>query len=277
MMTVANDQTQTAGTSLDRIAEAAMAASIDQLVTDINSTWSSMVSGIVRTGRLLVELKNQTEHGEWEGLVASRLPFGVNVALRLMQIASHPILSNPERAADLPPRWSILAEMVRLDSDTLETAIRKGVIHPGMKREDLRALRFVPRLPGDASSVPDTPDEPPPAPSVEDREHALRVVHVMASLCNSSPEEIMAPTRHSARATLARQLTVYALSINNGWNATRVARVMGRDRTTVEHARTVIEELRDDPAVDAWIDRACAVLARAQELADAPPERIAAA
>lgn len=277
MMNAANDAPETAGTSLDRIAEAAMAASIDQLVTDINLTWSSMVSSIVETGKLLLELREQTEHGEWERIVEARLPFGVSTAFRLTQIAEHPVLANPARAHDLPPRWSILAEMVRLDADTLETAIRKGVIHPGMKREDLRALRFVPRPPGDPSSVPDTPDEPPPAPSVEDREHAMRVVNVMASLCNSTPDEIMAPTRHSARATLARQLTVYALSINNGWNATRVARVMGRDRTTVEHARTVIEELREDPDVDVWIDRACSVLAKAQELADNQPQRIAAA
>ena len=277
MMIVANDPGAESATSLDQIAEAAAAASIDQIVTDINLTWSSMVSSIVETGRLLIELRDQTEHGQWEKLVEERLPFGLNVAHRLTQIASHPILANPARAPSLPPRWSILAEMVRLDPDTLETAIRKGVIHPGMKREDLRALRFTPRPPGDPATVPDYADEPPPAPSVEDQAHAMRVVHVMASLCNSTPEEIMAPTRHSNRATLARQLTVYALSINNGWNATRVARVMGRDRTTVEHARTVIEELREDAAVDAWIDRACAVLARAQELADAPPERIAAA
>lgn len=276
MMTAANEDQTGAGSSLDRIADAAHATSIDSLVSDINRTWSSMVSGIVKTGRLLAELKAQTDHGEWEGLVAARLPFGVNVALRLMQIASHPVLSNPERAADLPPRWSILAEMVRLDAGTIDTAIRKGVIHPGMKREDLRALRFAPRPQADSSGIPDVA-EPPPEPSVEDQFHAYRVINVMASLCNSSPAEIMAPTRLSARATLARQLTVYVLSINNGWNATRVARVMGRDRTTVEHARAVIEELREDPEVDVWIDRACSVLVRAQELADAPPERIAAA
>jgi hypothetical protein len=277
MMNAANDQPEQAGTSLDRIAEAAVAASIDQLVTDINLTWSSMVSSIVETGRLLIELREQTVHGQWEKLVEERLPFGVTTAQKLIKIAEHPVISNAARARHLPPRWSILAEMVRLDPDTLETAIRKGVIHPGMKREDLRALRHTPRPPGDADSVPEYTDEPPPPPSVEDQAHAMRVVHVMASLCNSTAGEIMAPTRHSNRATLARQLTAYALSINNGWTATRVARVLGRDRTTVEHARTVIEELREDAAVDAWIERACAVLAKAQELADAPPERIAAA
>lgn len=277
MMTAANDDQTGAGPSLDRIADAAHVASVDTLVGEINRTWSSMVSSIVETGRLLITLKAQTDHGEWMDLCESRLPFGDVTARKLMAIAEHPILSNRSRANVLPPRWSILAEMVRLDADTIETAIRKGVIHPGMKREDLRALRYRPRQPGDPSSIPDAPEEPPPPPSVEDQVHARRVIHVMASLCNSSVKEIMAPTRFSARATLARQLTVYVLSINNGWNATRVARVMGRDRTTVEHARTVIEELRDDPAVDAWIDRACAVLARAQELADAPPERIAAA
>ncbi len=276
-MMAANDEPLQAVSSLDRIADAAHTASVDGLLTEITRTWSGMVSGIVRTGNLLIELKSQTGHGEWESLVEARLPFGVNVALRLMQIASHPILSNPERAADLPPRWSILAEMVRLDADTLDTAIRKGVIHPGMKREDLRALRFPARAPGDASAIPDAPAEPPPEPDVADMAHAWRVIHVMASLCNSSVEEIMAPTRLSARATLARQLTVYALSINNGWNATRVARVIGRDRTTVEHARGVIEELREDPDVDTWIDRACSVLAKAQELADDQPQRIAAA
>ncbi len=276
-MMAANDEPQQVTSSLDRIADAAHAESVDQLVDNITRTWSSMVSGIVNTGRLLAELKAQTEHGEWLNVVQERLPFGVDTAQKLMAIADHPVISNSERARFLPPRWSILAEMVRLDADTLDTAIRKGVIHPGMKREDLRALRFPARRPGDASVIPDAPAEPPPEPDVADMAHAWRVIHVMASLCNISTDEIMAPTRLSARATLARQLTVYALSINNGWNATRVARVMGRDRTTVEHARGVIEELREDPDVDVWIDRACSVLAKAQELSDDQPQRIAAA
>lgn len=275
MMTAANDSQP--GSQIDQIAEAAVSASVSQLVDKIAWTWSSMVSSIVETGRLLIQLKRETDHGQWMKLCEDKLPFGDVTARKLMAIAEHPVISNRSHINDLPPRWSILAEMVRLDADTIETAIRKGVIHPGMKREDLRALRFLPRAPGDASTVPDYADAPPPQPPVEDHAHTMRVVHVMASLCNSNPEEIMAPTRHSARATLARQLTVYALSINNGWNATRVARVIGRDRTTVEHARTVIEELREDPVVDVWIDRACAVLARAQELSDTSPERIAAA
>jgi hypothetical protein len=63
---------------------------------------------------LLIEAKGKVEHGDWLKLV-EELPFGERRAQRLMEIARHPILSNPTHGSFLPPSWRTLYELSRLD------------------------------------------------------------------------------------------------------------------------------------------------------------------
>jgi chromosomal replication initiation ATPase DnaA len=66
-----------------------------------------------------------------------------------------------------------------------------------------------------------------------------------------------------AEISLGRQIAMYLAHVAFGLSLTQVGQLFGRDRTTVAHACSVVEDLRDD----ATLDRALTVLT----LALAPP------
>jgi chromosomal replication initiation ATPase DnaA len=77
--------------------------------------------------------------------------------------------------------------------------------------------------------------------------------------------ELISTTRRSAYVAFARQSAMYLAHVTFGLNYREVARAFGRDRTTAAHACQLIEERRDDPAVDAvlgWLEHACGTLRR---------------
>ena len=63
--------------------------------------------------------------------------------------------------------------------------------------------------------------------------------------------ELQAATRRSPYVALARQSAMYLSHVAFGVNLSAVGRAFGRDRTTAAHACRLIEDRRDDPAVDA--------------------------
>jgi len=67
-------------------------------------------------------------------------------------------------------------------------------------------------------------------------------------------EEIDAPTRGSARASLARQAAIYLTHVAFELSLSRTAEAFGRDRSTVAHACHRTEDRRDDPRFDACMD-----------------------
>lgn len=81
---------------------------------------------------------------------------------------------------------------------------------------------------------------------------ALQVVAAAAAV---DPDELLAPTRRGARIARARQVAMYTSHIVFGLSLTQVAKAFGRDRTTAAHACRVIEERRDDPAFDQWLQK----------------------
>ena len=77
--------------------------------------------------------------------------------------------------------------------------------------------------------------------------------------------ELQAATRRSSYVALARQSAMYLSHVAFGVNLSAVGRAFGRDRTTAAHACRLIEERRDDPAIDAVLaslESACRVLRR---------------
>lgn len=58
------------------------------------------------------------------------------------------------------------------------------------------------------------------------------------------------PSRCRRSTAQARQLAMYLSHVVLGHSLTEIARVFGRDRTTVSHACGLIEDLRDDPGFD---------------------------
>jgi chromosomal replication initiation ATPase DnaA len=75
--------------------------------------------------------------------------------------------------------------------------------------------------------------------------------------------DLGAPTRSSPRAAFARQVAMYLAHVVCGLNLTEIGTLFHRDRTTVAHACSVVEDRRDDPDLDARIghlERAVACL-----------------
>ncbi|MEZ5785281.1 MAG: helix-turn-helix domain-containing protein [Xanthobacteraceae bacterium] len=70
-----------------------------------------------------------------------------------------------------------------------------------------------------------------------------------------APGDLISPSRRSAQAAFARQVAMYLAHVSFGATFSAVGRAFGRDRTTAAHAVRVIEERRDDPRIDALLDR----------------------
>jgi hypothetical protein len=110
-----------------------------QWATRIWAVWQKSVDNIIETGRLLHAAKAdpKMQHGEWGTMVESDLPFNRHTAHKLMQIAGDKRLTNVSQGKHLPPSWTTLYELTKLDDDTLERKLRDGTIHPGMRRKDV--------------------------------------------------------------------------------------------------------------------------------------------
>ena len=75
--------------------------------------------------------------------------------------------------------------------------------------------------------------------------------------------ELIAETRRAPAVALARQTAMYLAHVAFGLSFTEIGRAFGRDRTTAAYACRLIEEQRDDPAVDAVLgslEGACGTL-----------------
>jgi hypothetical protein len=77
--------------------------------------------------------------------------------------------------------------------------------------------------------------------------------------------ELQATTRRSSYVAFARQSAMYLSHVAFGVTLSEVGRAFGRDRTTAAHACRLIEDRRDDPAVNAVLgslESACCALRR---------------
>lgn len=75
--------------------------------------------------------------------------------------------------------------------------------------------------------------------------------------------ELTATTRRAPYVAFARQSAMYLAHVALGLSYSEVGRAFGRDRTTAAYACQLIEDRRDDPAVDAVLgslESACDVL-----------------
>lgn len=60
--------------------------------------------------------------------------------------------------------------------------------------------------------------------------------------------------RGSRLSVLARQAAIYLCHVACGMSLGNVAQAFRRDRSTVSHACHAVEDRRDDPLFDAWIE-----------------------
>lgn len=73
--------------------------------------------------------------------------------------------------------------------------------------------------------------------------------------------ELRAPTRRRAPVAFARQVAMYMAHVAYGLSLTEVGVLFGRDRTTVAHACSLVEDRRDEPGFDRSLDHLEAAIA----------------
>lgn len=124
----------------------------------ISAAWNKTLDGILEAGRLLIEAKEQLEHGQFGILVEKSLPFQPRTAQMLMKIAGHPRIANAIHGSLLPPYYRTLYDLTKLDDGAWALAMERGIIRPDMERKDLSPLLIECRR---------KRNQPQPAPAVE--------------------------------------------------------------------------------------------------------------
>lgn len=109
----------------------------------IAAAWGKQVESIIETGRGLIEAKEdpEMEHGSFEAMLQSKLPFDPSTARRLMRIARNSVLSKQGNCPVLPPHVRTLDELAKLPADVLIAKLKDGTINPKMDRGQAKALR----------------------------------------------------------------------------------------------------------------------------------------
>ncbi|MCA8901296.1 MAG: chromosomal replication initiator DnaA [Hyphomonas sp.] len=94
-----------------------------------------------------------------------------------------------------------------------------------------------------------------PFDPAKDEDRAYLATALTAFALGLRVEDVMTGSRGTPVHARGRQIAMYLLRTGLGMSLARVARVFRRDRTTVSHACHLVEDLRDDPDFDVWVEQ----------------------
>ena len=105
------------------------------------------------------------------------------------------------------------------------------------------------------SDLPHTVSVPAPSRArhhnVDPEERLCRLIAVVVASTFGVPvKQLRSRRRGPAPVALSRQVAMYLGHVVFGLNLTRLGHGFGRDRTTARYAVRMIEDCRDDPAID---------------------------
>lgn len=89
---------------------------------------------------------------------------------------------------------------------------------------------------------------------IETRAKMRFIDNLVAQVFHVPRCELCAPTRRAARTAFARQVAMYLAHVVCAVTLTHIGKYYGRDRTTVAHACRTVEDRRDDPNLDVFLD-----------------------
>lgn len=104
----------------------------------------------------------------------------------------------------------------------------------------------------------------------KDEEMAKLAVNLVAYAMQIPSHEILETRRGSAKAALGRHIAMYVVYVGFGISLARVAIAFDRDRSTVAYACHQMEDRRDDPEFDHWLDELEKILRQAAGLSATP-------
>jgi len=113
-----------------------------------------------------------------------------------------------------------------------------------------------------------SPSPPPglaPPPPANAEQLCRRLESLTAAAFAVPVDEVRAPSRRARPVAFARQSAMYLAHVMLGLSYSTTGRLFDRDRTTAAHACRLVEDRRDDPAVDQVLlalEDICGVLAR---------------
>ena len=126
--------------------------SLSELTARFRNALKKSVEGIIEAGHVLIDAKNELEHGQFTDWVVTELRFGtrkagvrdadIRKAEMLLFLARNEVISNPCHWHDFPPSPRTLWELTQIrPKQRLLELIANGTINSGMTREEAVALR----------------------------------------------------------------------------------------------------------------------------------------
>jgi hypothetical protein len=111
---------------------------LPEYVTSINASWRKTTESVLETARLCAEAQSGLRSKDRAKLI-KQLDFNAATFSKLVKIGSREQLQNEPVKSLLPPSYSIVYEVAKLNEGDLQVAIKDGVINPGMTRSELSA------------------------------------------------------------------------------------------------------------------------------------------
>ncbi len=93
-------------------------------------------------------------------------------------------------------------------------------------------------------------------------EEALLAAALTSFVLETELAKVYAPSRGSDAAAQTRQVAMYLMYVTSGLSLAKVALAFGRDRSTVAHACHQVEDRRDDPDFDDWLEEMETIMER---------------
>lgn len=107
----------------------------------INADWRKSIESIIQTGRDLIAAKKDLPNGQFGEMINTDLDFGPRTAQNLMDIATHPSITNANDRSRLPARWTVLRHLARLSEEDFDWAQERGLLNPNMSTGAADAIR----------------------------------------------------------------------------------------------------------------------------------------
>lgn len=119
---------------------------MDDYAEVIGTLFREAEERFVQIGTFLEEAKAKLQHGEFQELISSRLPFGPRAA-QMMMAAAKAIKSGMIPLDIVPPSYSVVYQITTLTDTERQQAVEEGVIRSDMHREDIAAFKKRVRTP----------------------------------------------------------------------------------------------------------------------------------
>jgi hypothetical protein len=107
-----------------------------EYASEIGGLWKRAQDSFIKIGQYLALAKQTLEHGEYEAMITSDLPFDPRTAYIIRQ-AAQAVVSGRLPRERLPPSYSVIYQLATLDDDGLRDAEKDGLIRPDVRRSEV--------------------------------------------------------------------------------------------------------------------------------------------